>query len=44
MTTDTKALNYILMHSTNFVRPEQNRYNISRLLGEGNLILFSAHV
>lgn len=34
-TMDTKAVNYVLMNSDDFEKPEPARYNLSRLLGEG---------
>ncbi|GLB35548.1 putative cytochrome p450 [Lyophyllum shimeji] len=38
-TTDTKALNHILMHSDIYEKPDVARYNLSRVLGEGVLVV-----
>jgi hypothetical protein len=32
---DTKALNYVLMNSYNYQKPEIERYNLSRIVGTG---------
>jgi hypothetical protein len=37
-TMDTKAINYVLMNSDNFPKPEIVRYSLSRLLGDGSFI------
>jgi len=37
-TIDTKALNHILMN-TSYERPESGRYNLSRVLGDGVLVV-----
>ena len=36
-TTDTRALNHILTHSTQYQKPEAARRNVAKLLGEGVL-------
>jgi len=36
-TMDTRALNHILTHSYDYQKPEQVRYNLSRIMGEGVL-------
>jgi hypothetical protein len=37
-TTDTKALNHVLMNSNIYQKPEAARYNLSRMLGPGEHI------
>lgn len=34
-TMDTRALNHVLTHSSDYQKPSQVRYNLSRILGEG---------
>jgi hypothetical protein len=34
-TFDTRALHHILTHNYKYQKPEQVRYNLSRILGEG---------
>lgn len=38
-TTDTKALNHILMNSGLYHKPEPMRYNLGQLLGSGLLVV-----
>jgi hypothetical protein len=38
-TTDTKAINHILMNSHIYQKPEVARYNMSRTLGNGLLVV-----
>ena len=38
-TTDTKALNHILMNSGLYQKPEPMRYNVGRILGSGLLVV-----
>lgn len=38
-TTDTKALNHILMNSNIYQKPEAARYNLSRIVGAGVLVV-----
>ncbi|KNZ77019.1 Secologanin synthase [Termitomyces sp. J132] len=38
-TTDTKALNHILMTTSVYQKPEAARHNLSRILGEGVLVV-----
>lgn len=37
-TTDTKALNHVLMNSYIYQKPEAARYNLSRVVGPGGYI------
>lgn len=32
---DTRALNHVLTHSSDYQKPPQVRYNLARILGEG---------
>jgi hypothetical protein len=32
---DTRALNHVLTHSSDYQKPPQLRYNLARILGEG---------
>ncbi|EGO00976.1 hypothetical protein SERLA73DRAFT_178985 [Serpula lacrymans var. lacrymans S7.3] len=41
-TMDTRALNHVLTHSLDYQKPEQVRYNLSRVLGEGVLFVEGA--
>jgi hypothetical protein len=38
-TIDTKAINHVLMNSYNYQKPEGARYNLSRILGNGVLVV-----
>ncbi|OJA09059.1 hypothetical protein AZE42_04725 [Rhizopogon vesiculosus] len=38
-TMDTRALNHVLTHSSDYQKPSQVRYNLSRILGEGVLFV-----
>ncbi|RDB19459.1 hypothetical protein Hypma_013686 [Hypsizygus marmoreus] len=38
-TMDTKALNHVLMNSNDYQKPEAARYNLSRILGAGVLVV-----
>ncbi|KAF5386913.1 hypothetical protein D9615_002005 [Tricholomella constricta] len=38
-TTDTKALNHVLMNTSVYQKPEAARYNLSRILGSGVLVV-----
>ena len=35
---DTRAINHVLTHSSDYQKPSQVRYNLSQLFGEGGLI------
>ncbi|KAF9644420.1 cytochrome P450 [Thelephora ganbajun] len=39
MTVDVRALNYILKHGENYQKPEPLRYHLSKILGEGLLLV-----
>ncbi|KAG2131029.1 cytochrome P450 [Suillus clintonianus] len=41
-TMDTRALNHVLTHSSDYQKPSQVRYNLSRILGEGVLFVEGA--
>lgn len=41
-TMDTRALNHVLTHSSDYQKPPQVRYNLSRILGEGVLFVEGA--
>ena len=38
-TIDTKAINHILMNSNIYQKPESTRYNLSRIMGNGVLVV-----
>ncbi|PCH34313.1 cytochrome P450 [Wolfiporia cocos MD-104 SS10] len=38
-TMDTKAINYILTHSSDYPKPEASRFNLSQFLGNGVLVV-----
>ena len=38
-TTDTKAINHVLMNSYIYQKPESARYNLSQILGNGVLVV-----
>jgi hypothetical protein len=38
-TTDTKALNHVLMNDYLYEKPESARYNLSQILGSGILVV-----
>ncbi|KAF9009541.1 cytochrome P450 [Cyathus striatus] len=38
-TTDTKALNYVLMNTADYQKPEAARFNLTRILGGGVLVV-----
>lgn len=38
-TTDTKALNHILMNSYTYQKPESARFGLSRIVGPGVLVV-----
>ncbi|KAJ7597102.1 cytochrome P450 [Mycena floridula] len=38
-TTDTKAINHVLMHSFDYQKPEQARWALSRVVGHGVLVV-----
>lgn len=41
-TMDTRALNHVLTHSSDYQKPAQVRYNLARILGEGVLFVEGA--
>lgn len=41
-TMDTRALNHVLTHSSDYQKPSQVRYNLARILGEGVLFVEGA--
>jgi cytochrome P450 len=41
-TMDTRALNHVLTHSSDYQKPPQVRYNLARILGEGVLFVEGA--
>jgi len=43
-TVDPKAVNHILSHPYDYHKPEQARYNLSRVIGEGGSVVFAIRV